>query len=84
LFQILSDKEALTNIVNTSHDIQSLQIESKEDDITKFESRSLEQTVNLVKSNEHHRSTNRISEIYAYIQMHNLSLNSNPEGIDLY
>ncbi|PRP81770.1 leucine-rich repeat-containing protein 48-like [Planoprotostelium fungivorum] len=77
---ILADKEALTNVVNASHDSQIMHIESREDDITKFEARFLEQTVNGVKANENARNSYRVAEIFTYVDVLRQTIQSAMEG----
>jgi hypothetical protein len=52
----------------------------QEDDITKYESRDLEQTISKAKNNEHQRNSNRVCELYSYINLQNKVIGAAMEG----
>jgi hypothetical protein len=62
--QLLSDKEALVNMVAESHQAQLNFIEAKEDDINKNATKTTDVIITRVKDAEHQRNSDRVAEIY--------------------
>jgi|SaaInlStandDraft_6_1057023.scaffolds.fasta_scaffold26775_2 hypothetical protein len=64
---ILSDKDALMNMLNSGHDSRISKIDAREDDMTQREHKSLEDFVSAHKNKEYQRNRDRVAEVWGQI-----------------
>jgi len=64
---ILSDKDALMNMLNSGHDSRISKIDAREDDTTQREHKSLEDFVSAHKNKEYQRNRDRVAEVWGQI-----------------